>query len=122
MEAGVIAVGDMCPHIPNVQVTIRSARNPGLVMWFDCPLCYEARFPGRRFEPFPQTEDPNPADAAVVTMACKACKKVFKKDMSHFEEADEYCPRCGNHFVLTAELPEDYNAQLHEIAEQQKKK
>jgi hypothetical protein len=33
--------------------------------------------------------------------------KCFQKDMTLFEEADEYCPYCGNQFVLHAELPDD---------------
>jgi len=36
-------------------------------------------------------------------MACKKCKKVFRKDTSHaLEEADEYCPHCDNRYVLEA--------------------
>ena len=30
---------------------------------------------------------------------CKKCKKAFRKDMEVFEESDEYCPHCDNHFV-----------------------
>lgn len=30
---------------------------------------------------------------------CKKCKKAFRKDMSVFEDADEFCPHCDNHFV-----------------------
>jgi len=26
-------------------------------------------------------------------MACKKCKKVFRKDVSEFDESDEHCPR-----------------------------
>lgn len=29
------------------------------------------------------------------------CKKAFRKDMAHYEEADEYCPHCDNHYVST---------------------
>lgn len=25
--------------------------------------------------------------------ACKKCKKVFRKDVNDFDEADEYCPQ-----------------------------
>lgn len=55
--------------------------------------------------------------------ACKKCKKVFRKDMkyafcdlcfsrlfmcsySHFDESDEYCPNCDNHYVIDAKTPE----------------
>lgn len=30
---------------------------------------------------------------------CKKCKRAFRKDMTRFEEADEYCPHCDNKFV-----------------------
>ena len=40
-----------------------------------------------------------------MTFACKKCKKCFRKDASEFEEADEYCPHCDNHFVLDALTP-----------------
>lgn len=37
--------------------------------------------------------------------ACKKCKKCFRKDMETFEESDEYCPHCDNHFLLEAVEP-----------------
>eukprot|EP00350_Pseudokeronopsis_sp_OXSARD2_P000684 CAMPEP_0170541212 /NCGR_PEP_ID=MMETSP0211-20121228/1005_1 /TAXON_ID=311385 /ORGANISM="Pseudokeronopsis sp., Strain OXSARD2" /LENGTH=43 /DNA_ID= /DNA_START= /DNA_END= /DNA_ORIENTATION= len=27
--------------------------------------------------------------------------------MEHFEESDEYCPRCDNHYYITAVTQED---------------
>ena len=39
-------------------------------------------------------------------MACKKCKKVFRKDVSDFDEADEFCPRCDNHYVVPASTPQ----------------
>lgn len=30
---------------------------------------------------------------------CKKCKKAFRKDMSEYEEADEFCPHCDNQYV-----------------------
>jgi predicted amidophosphoribosyltransferase len=39
------------------------------------------------------------------TFICKKCKKAFRKDAKTFEEADEYCPHCDNHFVLEALTP-----------------
>lgn len=38
--------------------------------------------------------------------ACKKCKKCFRKDMAEFEENDEYCPHCDNHFLLEAVEPQ----------------
>ena len=37
---------------------------------------------------------------------CKKCKKTFRKDVSEFEEADEYCPHCDNHFIIEARTKE----------------
>ena len=34
-----------------------------------------------------------------MAFACKKCKKAFRKDMSNYEESDEYCPHCDNHYV-----------------------
>jgi hypothetical protein len=55
------------------------------------------------------------------TLACKKCKKAFRKDAREFEErsdpvllvlhiladcqSDEYCPHCDNHYVLEALEP-----------------
>nr|XP_031857413.1 uncharacterized protein CI109_007192 [Kwoniella shandongensis]KAA5524485.1 hypothetical protein CI109_007192 [Kwoniella shandongensis] len=33
------------------------------------------------------------------------CKKAFRKDMSEYEEADEYCPHCDNQYVIEAKEP-----------------
>lgn len=30
---------------------------------------------------------------------CKKCRKAFRKDMTKYEESDEYCPNCDNHYV-----------------------
>lgn len=40
-----------------------------------------------------------------MTFACKKCKKCFRKNAQEFEESDEYCPHCDNHFVLEAVTP-----------------
>lgn len=37
--------------------------------------------------------------------ACKKCKKCFRKDAEEFEDSDEYCPHCDNHFVIEALTP-----------------
>jgi len=36
---------------------------------------------------------------------CKKCRKAFRKDVGEFEEADEYCPHCDNHFIIEAKTP-----------------
>jgi hypothetical protein len=38
--------------------------------------------------------------------ACKKCKKCFRKDAREFEDSDEYCPHCDNHFVIEAITPQ----------------
>lgn len=41
-----------------------------------------------------------------VVMACKKCRKVFRKDArQELEEADEFCPHCDNQYVLAAVEP-----------------
>ncbi len=40
-----------------------------------------------------------------MAFACKKCKKCFRKDAREFEDADEYCPHCDNHFILDAVVP-----------------
>eukprot|EP01147_Barroeca_monosierra_P006862 gene6862-7576_t len=81
----------MCKHILNAQVAIRA---PCCKKWFDCPECHEE-----------QADHPLKKSYEMI-LACKKCKKVFRKDSREFEEADEYCPRCDNHFVIPAKTPE----------------
>lgn len=40
-----------------------------------------------------------------MTFACKKCKKCFRKDAREFEDSDEYCPHCDNHYILQAVEP-----------------
>ncbi|RKF53334.1 hypothetical protein OnM2_106013 [Erysiphe neolycopersici] len=40
-----------------------------------------------------------------MVFVCKKCKKAFRKDTSEFDDSDEYCPHCDNHFVLEAVTP-----------------
>ncbi|KAH7552905.1 hypothetical protein BM1_07878 [Bipolaris maydis] len=61
--------------------------------WFDCAQCHEEQ----SNHPLMQTFD--------MTFICKKCKKAFRKDAREFEDADEYCPHCDNHFVLEAKTP-----------------
>ena len=61
--------------------------------WFDCPECHA------------ETEDHSLLKRLELVFACKKCKKVFRKDARDFDESDEYCPHCDNHFVLEAKTP-----------------
>ncbi|KAI8069540.1 hypothetical protein BC940DRAFT_296924 [Gongronella butleri] len=81
----------MCKHILNAQVSIRA---PCCRRWFDCAECHAAVTD----HPLRKTNE--------MVFACKKCKKAFRKDMSDYEEEDEYCPHCDNHYVLEAIMPE----------------
>ena len=87
----------MCKHILNVQVSIKAAC---CGKFFDCPECHAEQEPNHEWR----------LDT-IVTFACKRCLKSFQKDMSAFEEADEFCPHCNNRFVIDAELADDLEAE-----------
>ncbi|KAI1841778.1 hypothetical protein JX266_012045 [Neoarthrinium moseri] len=77
-------------HVLNAQVSIRS---PCCRKWFDCAECHHEN----------ETHALRPT--LEMTFACKKCRKCFRKEVEQFEEADEYCPHCDNHFVLEAVVP-----------------
>ncbi|KAF8911574.1 hypothetical protein CPB84DRAFT_931702 [Gymnopilus junonius] len=78
-------------HILNAQVSIRA---PCCKQWFDCPECHA------------ETQSHKLAKTTEMVFMCKKCKKAFRKDMSAYEESDEYCPHCDNHYVLEAKTPQ----------------
>ncbi|KAL4782782.1 hypothetical protein BJX76DRAFT_358597 [Aspergillus varians] len=80
----------MCKHILNAQVAIRSAC---CRKWFDCAECHLEK----EAHPLQKSNE--------MIFACKKCKKCFRKDAAEFEDSDEYCPHCDNHFVLEAVTP-----------------
>ncbi|KAF2685055.1 hypothetical protein K458DRAFT_442269 [Lentithecium fluviatile CBS 122367] len=80
----------MCKHVLNAQVAIRA---PCCRKWFDCAECHQ------------ETADHDLQQVFEMVFACKKCKKCFRKDAREFEESDEYCPHCDNHFVLDALTP-----------------
>lgn len=61
--------------------------------WFDCVECHKEQENHPLLQKFE------------MTFACKKCKKCFRKDAQEFEEADEYCPHCDNHFIIEALTP-----------------
>jgi uncharacterized CHY-type Zn-finger protein len=61
--------------------------------WFDCAECHQ------------EQEDHPLLQRFEMAFACKKCKKCFRKDAREFEESDEYCPHCDNHFVIDALTP-----------------
>jgi len=40
-----------------------------------------------------------------MTFICKKCKKAFRKNTKEWEDSDEFCPNCDNHFVIDAKTP-----------------
>ncbi|KAF1954199.1 hypothetical protein CC80DRAFT_494026 [Byssothecium circinans] len=80
----------MCKHVLNAQVAIRA---PCCRKWFDCAECHQENADHELLQTFE------------MIFACKKCKKCFRKDAREFEDADEYCPHCDNHFVLDARTP-----------------
>lgn len=71
-------------HILNAQVAIRA---PCCKQWYDCAECHA------------ETQDHRLRKTMEMAFMCKKCKKAFRKDMSNYEESDEYCPHCDNHYV-----------------------
>ncbi|KAJ4392194.1 hypothetical protein N0V93_005819 [Gnomoniopsis smithogilvyi] len=80
----------MCKHILNAQVSIRA---PCCKKWFDCSECHTEQ----QTHPLLQSLE--------MVFACKKCKKCFRKNVEDWDESDEYCPFCDNHFVLEAKTP-----------------
>lgn len=81
----------MCNHILNAQVQVRA---PCCQRWFDCPQCHA------------DASNHELTKTIEMVFGCKKCRKVFRKDVTTFEESDEYCPRCDNHFYIPAETKE----------------
>lgn len=53
-----------------------------------------------------------------LVLACKKCKKVFRKQVEEYEEADEFCPNCDNHYVIEAKTPEQKGKLVIEFEQQ----
>ena len=62
--------------------------------WFDCAQCHA------------EAESHQLRQSTEMTFACKKCKKCFRKDTTDWDENDEYCPHCDNHFVIDAKQPQ----------------
>ena len=72
-------------HILNAQVSIRA---PCCRQFFDCPQCH-----------LEKAGDHQLMRSTEMTFICKKCKKAFRKELEQFEDEDEYCPHCDNHYV-----------------------
>lgn len=84
---------DGSKHILNAQVAVRA---PCCRKFFDvrvvffltqCPECHSER----ESHPLAKTTE--------LAFLCKKCRRAFRKDMTQYEQADEYCPHCDNHYV-----------------------
>jgi transposase len=64
-----------------------SIRAPCCKQWFDCAECHA------------EVESHPLSKTTEMAFMCKKCKKAFRKDMTVYEESDEYCPHCDNHYV-----------------------
>ncbi|KAI1790329.1 hypothetical protein LXA43DRAFT_891189 [Ganoderma leucocontextum] len=78
-------------HVLNAQVSIRA---PCCKQWFDCAECHA------------EVETHPLAKTAEMVFMCKKCKKAFRKNMAEYDESDEYCPHCDNHYVIEAKTPQ----------------
>ncbi|KAF8705653.1 hypothetical protein AX14_013852 [Amanita brunnescens Koide BX004] len=81
----------MCKHILNAQVSIRA---PCCKQWFDCADCHA------------ETQDHRLKKTIEMVFICKKCKKAFRKDINEYDESDEYCPHCDNHYIIDAKTPQ----------------
>ena len=81
----------MCKHVLNAQVSVRA---PCCKKWYDCAECHNEK------------NDHEIKKQHEMVLGCKQCKKVFRIDTRHFEESEEFCPSCDNHFYLIAETPD----------------
>ena len=60
--------------------------------WFDCPQCHA------------EQADHELKRTTTMALACKKCKKAFRKNLEddEMDDADNYCPHCDNLYVLPA--------------------
>lgn len=52
-----------------------------------------------------ETADHPLAKTHEMAFMCKKCKKAFRKEMETYEESDEFCPHCDNHYVRLSLTP-----------------
>ena len=99
-------------HILNAQASIRA---PCCRRWYDvseaaqlilavneklknvplkCPECHA------------ETADHPLLREVEMVFVCKKCRKAFRKDMTVYDDSDEYCPHCDNHYIVEAKIPQ----------------
>ena len=70
-----------------------SIRAPCCKKWYDCVECHS------------EEQTHKLARSGEMCFGCKKCRKTFRKLISDFDEADEYCPHCDNHYIIEAKTP-----------------
>jgi len=80
----------MCKHVLNAQFMIWTGKQ-----WYDCVLCHAEDNGGKPFVP----------SGTKMSLRCKKCSKVFRKDFSCFSSHDHKCPHCGHVLFLDARFP-----------------
>ncbi|EJD07085.1 uncharacterized protein FOMMEDRAFT_118187 [Fomitiporia mediterranea MF3/22] len=81
----------MCKHILNAQVSIRA---PCCRQWYDCAECHA------------EAQTHKLVKTTEMVFMCKNCRKAFRKNITEYEESDEFCPHCDNHYVIEAKMPQ----------------
>ncbi|KAG0655269.1 hypothetical protein C6P46_001083 [Rhodotorula mucilaginosa] len=76
-----------------VQIYTDPSRHPRTLLPKVCAECHA------------ETSDHPLVKTHEMAFLCKKCKKAFRKDMQAYEESDEYCPHCDNHYVIDAKTP-----------------
>ena len=81
----------MCKHVLNAQFMLWTG-----AQWYDCVLCHAEANGGKPFVP---------SQGNFMSMKCKKCEQVFRKDFSCISSHDHRCPHCNNLLFLDAEFP-----------------
>lgn len=63
-----------------------------LCVLIQCPQCHA------------ETQSHPLAKTMELAFLCKNCRRAFRKEMTQYEQEDEYCPHCDNHYVSKAVL------------------
>lgn len=82
---------DGSKHVLNAQVAVRApcCRKFYDVCWLpnQCPECHN------------ENETHPLLKSTELAFLCKKCRRAFRKDMTEYEPADEFCPHCDNQYV-----------------------
>lgn len=85
----------MCKHVLNAQFMMWTGKQ-----WYDCVLCHAEANGGKSYVP----------TGTIVSMKCKKCLQVFRKDFSCISSHEHCCPHCKNLLFLEVEFPSDVSS------------